>query len=414
MKSKLLLFSAWFCLTGLILTSPACKEQEETVPPVMISLDQKDFRPKDNAFYKSDEKAVPLRPLFTMDFDRIQKPHSPDSFTSYFHQPPVRQGRTSTCWCFATISLLESELHRQGKGKVKLSEMYTVYWEFIEKARGVIRSKGEQLFTRGSEHNAVFLRMKKYGAVPAEVYPGRIPGEQEYNHSEMFREIQSYLEFCREYDYWDEDKALTYIQSILNNHMGKPPSSFIFEDREITPVQYLNEILELDLDDYVSFISFLYLPFYTQGEFKVPDNWWHSDKYYNVPLDDFYSAITKALNNGFTLALGGDVSEPGKSGDYDIAVIPTFDIHPALIDQDSREFRFTNRTSTDDHAVHAVGINGKGQNLWVLIKDSGRSAYTGRFPGYYFFREDFIKLKMLTFTVHKDAVAELLSRFPSR
>jgi len=391
-----------------------CEEAEKTRQPVMISIQEKDVTPKDEAVYKTRKVGENQRKVFTMDFDRISKPKSLSEFSTHFHHPPVRQGRTSTCWCFATTSFLESELHRLNKTKIKLSEMYTVYWEFVEKARGFIRSRGEQLFTRGSEHNAVFLRMNQYGAVPLKEYPGLLETDEEYNHFEMYREIQKYLEFCRENQYWDEDKAITYVKTILDNYMGKPPEIINMGGKEYTPKEYLDEVLKLKLDDYVSFISFLYLPFYSQGEFKVPDNWWHSKKYYNIPLDEFYSAITKALKNGFTAALGGDVSEPGKSGDHDIAVIPNFDIHPVFIGQDSREFRFVNRTSTDDHAIHAVGIKEDEPHTWILVKDSGRSAYSGRHQGYYFFREDFIQLKMLTFTVHKDAVADILSRFPSR
>ena len=34
------------------------------------------------------------------------------------------QGSTGTCWSFSTLSFLESELERMGKGKMNLSEMY--------------------------------------------------------------------------------------------------------------------------------------------------------------------------------------------------------------------------------------------------------------------------------------------------
>ena len=95
---------------------------------------------------------------------------------------------------------------------------------------------------------------------------------------------------------------------------------------------------------------------------------------------------------------GGDISEPGINGEDDIAIIPTFDIHPQLIDQDSREFRFSRKTSTDDHAIHAVGIKEAGDHTWFLIKDSGGSAQKGLFPGYYMYRDDYVKLKMLTIT----------------
>ena len=44
-----------------------------------------------------------------------------------------------------------------------------------------------------------------------------------------------------------------------------------------------------------------------------------------------------------------------------------------------------------------------------LSKDSNRSSRLGEYKGYYFWRGDFIKLKMLSFTVHKDMLEGLLN-----
>ena len=59
------------------------------------------------------------------------------------------------------------------------------------------------------------------------------------------------------------------------------------------------------------FLSYTQEPFYKQVEYKVPDNWWHSSVYYNVPLDTYMSALKNAVRKGFTVSIGGDVSEPG-------------------------------------------------------------------------------------------------------
>jgi bleomycin hydrolase len=158
-------------------------------------------------------------------------------------------------------------------------------------------------------------------------------------------------------------------------------------------------------------MSFKYQPFFTKGSYRVPDNYWNSQDYHNVPLELWYRTIIKALKNGYTVGIGGDVSEIGKVGENDIAFIPEFDIPAKLINQDAREFRFTNKTSTDDHGVHVIGYQRYKKHDWFLIKDSGSSSNKGKFKGYYFFRGDFIRLKMLTFLVHKDAVTDLLTKF---
>ena len=43
--------------------------------------------------------------------------------------------------------------------------------------------------------------------------------------------------------------------------------------------------------------------------------------------------------------------------------------------------------------------------------NSGRSARRGKYKGYYFVRGDYVRLKVLTFTVHRDAVKALLATF---
>jgi bleomycin hydrolase len=387
------------------------KSEAEVVERQSIQISEETLQQKNPSVYKTREIRGKQRTYLSTDFSPTIKPLSPEEFTQTFHFPPIRQHRTGTCWSFATTSFLETELKRLGRSEVKLSELYTVYWEYVEKARRFIRQKGDSFLGQGSEHNAVILRMKKYGAVRASDYSGLLAGQTEHDHSKLFQEIKSYLHYCQDNGYWDEEKALSYVKRILNKHLGSPPEVIQVDGQSITPREYLEDVLQLPLADYVCFMSTKSIPFYTKGEYKVPDNWWHSKDYHNVPLNDFYSAIIDSLKRGYSVALGGDVSEPGISGSDDMAIVPTFDIPQALIDQDSREFRFYNKTSFDDHAIHAVGFKEDGKQTWILIKDSGGSAHRGQFKGYYFYRQDYVKLKMLSFMVHRDAVSDLLAKF---
>jgi bleomycin hydrolase len=67
------------------------------------------------------------------------------------------------------------------------------------------------------------------------------------------------------------------------------------------------------------------------------------------------NAIKNAIKNHYTISIGGDVSEAGFSREAQVAIIPTFDIPPAEIDDNARQFRFSNQTTTDDHGMHLVG-----------------------------------------------------------
>ena len=239
--------------------------------------------PQDSAFYTEKTIKGKEKTVLAMDFSGVEKPSSIESFNPLFHFPPIRQDTTGTCWCFGGTSFLESEIYRLYGKKIKLSEMFTVYWECVEKARRFVRERGDSEFGQGSEEDAVFLRMKEYGAVRASDYTGLLEGQVKHNHRKMFREMRKYLNFVKEKEFWDEEQVLSNIRMILNRYMGKLPEVIEVEGKKMTPKEHLEKVLRLPLDDYVSFMSFKYIPFYTQGKYRVPDNWWRNDQYYNLP-----------------------------------------------------------------------------------------------------------------------------------
>ena len=345
------------------------------------------------------------------DFANVQKPASLDVFKTYFAFPPVAQYQSGICWCFSTTSFLESEVYRLHQKKIKLSELYTVYWEYVEKARRYLRERGNSEFGEGSESNAVFRIMKQYGAVPAEAYTGLVNGKTRHNHTALIEELEAYLNYCKDHKFWDEAATLESIKIILNKHLGKPPESFIYNKKQYTPQEFFTNVLQLKLGDYFDFMSTSSIPFYTIGVFDVPDNWWRDSSYYNLPLNEWCDIIQKALATGYTICIGGDVSEPGYYGKEDAAFIPTFDIPQEYINQDSRELRIQNGATDDDHGVHIIGYTKVGEYNWYLIKDSARSSRQGQYEGYYFYREEYPKLKMLTFSVHQDIVKDILGKF---
>jgi bleomycin hydrolase len=290
--------------------------------------------------------------------------------------------------------------------------MHTVYWEYVEKARRFVREKGKSFLGPGSEANSALERIRQYGLVRAEDYSGLLGGRTAHDHGPLFKEFRDYLAGLASKEDWDEARALAGVRAILDRHIGRPPDRIAVDGRSMTPLEYLAS-LGLDPADYVSFMSFLYHPFYARGELKVPDNWWHSLDYHNLPLHEYALALLRALRKGYSVVLAVDFSEPGYLGEADVAMVPTFDIPSAYIDQSSRELRFKNGTTTDDHAVHCVGYLESAKGGWFLIKDSWENAYWGKHKGYFFYQDDYLRLKALAFLVHKDAVKEVLEKFPA-
>jgi bleomycin hydrolase len=369
-------------------------------------LDQ--IKKSSEEFRKSN---VPPKKEFRLDFSGIKAPGGAGDFTASWHNPPVSQGLSGMCWCFSTTSFFESEIQRLSGRKVKLSELYTVYWEYVEKARRYVQEHGNSVFGQGSEANAVPRIWRQYGVVPQSSYSGLLSGQTFHDHDGLFSEMNSYLQSVKSNNAWDEAAVTAAIKGILNHYMGVPPASVEVDGKSMTPKQYLQSVLKLNLDDYVDVLSLEEKPFYQYVEYETSDNWWHSTEYYNVPLAEFTAVIKKAIRSGCTLALGGDTSEPGYEGHAGIAVIPTFDIPAANIDDNARQFRFSNGTTGDDHGIHLVGYTEKDGMDWYLIKDSGSGSRNNSHQGYYFYREDYVRLKMIDLMVHKDMVRAAVKSF---
>ncbi|MCC6599523.1 MAG: aminopeptidase, partial [Crocinitomicaceae bacterium] len=93
------------------------------------------------------------------------------------------QCATSTCWSFATISFLESEIIRKGNPAVNLSEMINVRVLYPQKAESYVRYQGKQQFGPGGLGHDVINVVRDFGVVPERAYTGLEAGKVRHNHS---------------------------------------------------------------------------------------------------------------------------------------------------------------------------------------------------------------------------------------
>jgi bleomycin hydrolase len=336
-------------------------------------------------------------------------PSDTSEFNPIWHFPPVNQDTTLVCWSFSTLSFMETEMSRIGKTPVKLAMMFPVYYAFIEKAKYFIENRGSTHFAPGDLFSTVLDVIQKYGIVPEEAYKGNIRDKVTYNHSDLYDELDKYMEQVKKNELWDEVKVLAQVRKILNKHLGKPPVSFKFRNVEYTPESFRDLIVSLPWNQYVTLTSFEYAPFDSLIALDVPDNWRKRKSYLNLPLTDFYNALERAISNGYSIAIDSDISEPGRIGTEDICIIPEYDIPQSSISQPAREYRFKTGITSDDHLMHIIGMNKNSSGTWFLVKDSWRDAWDGKHEGYFFFHEDYIKLKVLAFMVHRDAMPHIFN-----
>jgi len=321
------------------------------------------------------------------------------------------QDKTGTCWSFATASFLESELLRMDKGKYDLSEMFMVRnaWNF--KTEKYFRYHGTYNIFMGGQAHDFLIEYAEHGAIPESIYSGKINGEVKHNHKEMDAIIKSVMStVVSKKSLQSKPVWLNIIEATLDSYLGKVPESFEYEGVKYTPKEF-GRSLGIDINDYVELTSYTHHPFYDAIELEIPDNY-RGEKYYNIPLDEFMSVIDNAINNGYSLVWDGSVSKDNFFSKKGYGAVPVEDWDskskkPEVeekIDQDYRQKYFDSYEVIDDHLVHMVGIaeNQEGTKFYY-IKNSWGTKDKG-FDGYYYFSEEYVKLRTIAIMVHKDAI----------
>jgi len=359
---------------------------------------------------QKSKKQAPAKKYFRLDFSGKDFPVNIADYTVLGHLLPHSQGSTGTCWCFATISMLESEVLRKTSKELGLSEMYIVYHEYIARARAFVQNRGDISFTEGSEATSVLRMMNRHGIVPREVFSGMPKEAKFHNHKALFQEMDDYLISVKNTNAWNEEAVAETIEAILNKHLGTPPDTFVYDGKSYTPQDFMADYCQLNPRDYFSFMSTMSQNFNEKGELVEADNWWHCDDYYNLSMHDFLGALTESLEKGYSVTVCGDISEVGFDKNVEVGIIPDFDIPQEYISNEARQFRLSNGSTTDDHCMHAVGFQKTKDHFWVLVKDSGAGGFDGENKGYRFIRDDYIKLKMMNLMMNKEGARSYLDK----
>lgn len=317
------------------------------------------------------------------------------------HLPVISQGSTGTCWSFATTSFLESEIIRKGFAETDLSEMYFVYFGYINKAKQFLMYQGNNNFSQGGQAHDVFAVLRDKGIVTFEEFPGE-KTDGKYQHKNLVNDLEAEVKALNKKgdDFNVED--LKSVDSILKSQIGKLPHKLKTGDGKFSPEEFAKKF-EINPDDYIELSSYNHHPFYKQFVLEVPDNWAH-ELYYNIPIDELMEIMYNALNNGYTVCWDGDTSEKTFTHKTGKADLPENQI--GKVDQKLRQETFFNRTTTDDHLMHIVGLSKDSAGRKYFYTKNSWGAESNNYGGYLHMSDDYIKLKTVAILVHKDAIPE--------
>ncbi len=349
--------------------------------------------------------------------------------------PVKNQFRSGTCWSFGTVSLIESELLRMGKGEFDISEMFIVWHSYADKADKYVRMHGILNFGSGGALPDAFYVLDKYGLVTEEAYNGKVIGEDNHVHGEMDEVLKAYADAVIK----NPNRKLTPVwldgfRALLEVYLGKYPGEFSHNQTKYSPRSF-GQMLGIKASDYIQLSSFTHHQFYIPFIVEVPDNW-NNEVAYNLPLDELIEAIDNALEKGYTVVWAADVSEKGFSHRNGVAIVPETNpaeiagmerarweqmtqkekddvlfsfkkpVEEKKITQEERQKGFDNYSTTDDHAMHIIGI-AKDQNgtKYYIVKNSWGTD-NNPYGGYLYVSEAFVKYKTISVMMHQDGVSK--------
>lgn len=344
------------------------------------------------------------------------------------------QNRSGTCWAYSTLSFLESEILKATGKTYNLCEMFIANKDYMDRAIVKVRMHGDSQFSQGGSFEDVVTIMQNYGICPEEAMPapGTLTGDSLANFGEFFTVMEPYVDAIAKTKASKISKQWRLgLQGILDAYLGKCPEKFVYEGKEYTPKTFAKS-LGINLDDYVSITSYTHHPFYTQFALEIQDNWrWALS--YNVPMEELMAIIDNAVNEGYTVAWGGDVTEDGftRTGlglAYDVKKARSMagtdadrwfnlsatekrnkldslgvDAPEIVPTQEMRQEAFDSWETTDDHGMHLYGIaKDKNGREYYMVKNSWGNH--GDYKGIWYMSKNYVAYKTMNIMVNKNAI----------
>lgn len=351
------------------------------------------------------------------------------------------QNRSGTCWDYSTLSYFESEILKATGKTYDLCEAFVANKTYMDRAVQVVRLHGDCQFSQGGSAYDVLHVLKNQGICPEDAMPfaGSLYGDSLNNFNEFFGQLEPYVAgIAKSTANKISSQWKVGLQGILDAYLGQCPEKFTYEGKEYTPKSFAAS-LGLNFDDYVTITSYSHHPYYTQYAVEVQDNW-RNPLSWNLPMEDMARILENAVMNGYTVAWGGDVSEPGFTRKGLAYFVDTkkaeglsgsdmarwLKLSPAkrtnLIDSlgckvpeleptaEQRQQRFDNWELTDDHGMLIFGI-AKDQHgkEYYMVKNSWGE--TGDYKGIWYMTKNYIVANTMDFMVNKNAIpADILQK----
>ena len=321
------------------------------------------------------------------------------------------QWRSGTCWAFGTLGYLESEILRQTGREYDLCEMFVVSKDYMDCATHYVRMHGYSQISEGGSCDDVIDVIRRHGICPEDAMPapGSLTGDSLANFTVFFPELERTVKRTILPDtttattvaksprlHWQDS-----VQAVIDRYVGRCPDNFVYNGRTYTPHSFAQS-LGLDLDDYVSLTSFTHHPFRQWFVIEAPYKW-RLKPSYNIPIDELMHALDCALDAGYTVAWGGDVS--GGLTVNGTAELPD-SVQPS---QQLRQEQWDDWRMTYDHVMLIYGraTDERGRPYYMVKNTWGRR---GPYNGIWYMSRDYMALNTTYIFLNRHALPKGLRR----
>lgn len=332
------------------------------------------------------------------------------------------QYRSGTCWDYGTLGYLESEILRKTGKTYDLCEMFVVNKDYMDCASHYVRMHGYSQISEGGSCDDVVDVIRRFGICPEEAMPapGSLTGDPLANFKVFFpeleREVSSIVwsggrpelnRFTTEEQAPLRNKApkagwQADVQQIIDRYVGKCPESFVYEGKTYTPQSFAAS-LGLDLDDYVSLTSFTHHPFNGWFVIEAPYKW-RLKPSYNIPIGQLMDVLDRALDAGYTVAWGGDVS-----GDFHRKEAVAYLPDGVVPTQELRQEQWNDWTFTYDHVmlIYGKAVDEQGKPYYMVKNSWGTS---GPYKGIWYMSRDYMTLNTTYIFLNRKALPRQLRK----
>lgn len=272
------------------------------------------------------------------------------------------QKQSGRCWMFAALNTMNHRLMNNFKvaDDFELSQNYINFWDKFEKSNyfleNVIKTADEPLDSRkvawllatpqqdGGQWDMLCALVEKYGVVPKSAMPETFSSNSSNQLNKFLNlklrrnaaQLRELIASGASEEHLSETKdiMMNEIYRMLTYTLGTPTKKFNFEyrdkdkqyhiDQDLTPKEFFNKYINVDLDDYVSIINSPTddKPFNKTYTIDMLGNvvGGRQVKHLNLEMHDFKQLAIDQLKRGESVWFGSDV---GQSSDSKKGILDT-------------------------------------------------------------------------------------------